>query len=96
MTLKRTGCATCLTHRAWLAFNRLKQAHKTQAEFIKAIQFLEDQANRGLEEEKQLFRLSCNHPNVIPHWSEWWREGGQAGVLTGFWRCVCCTSASGK
>ncbi len=66
---------TCLTHTVWLAFNRLKQAYKTLAEFTKVIWFLEDQANAGLEVEKQMFRLSCNHPNMIPHWLECWKEG---------------------
>jgi hypothetical protein len=67
------GDATCLTLTALNAFTRLSQAEKIQAEWTK-------QGDQRLEAEKQLFRLSCNHQNVIPHWTQWWQWGGQRGV----------------
>ncbi len=61
--------------------DRLNGAYQARAKW--------KQGEERLEVEKNLFRVHCNHLNLIPHYSEWWERNRLRGTLTGSWCCVC-------
>ncbi len=77
----------CLTPTAFKYFCRLKEAYQARVQWNKAVKYLRQQGEERLELEKNFFLLNCNHPSVIPHYSEWWERDWFRG--SGYWCCVC-------
>ena len=87
------GCERCLTPSAWEYFRRVKEAHEAKNQVHRVTRFLGQQA---LAEEKvkltsELYTHHCNHPNVIPHYPNWWSGDWNPG---NYFCRVCRTSLS--
>jgi hypothetical protein len=69
------GCERCLTPTAWRHLQRLGEAKEAKNQLHRIVRFLEQQFEVRIGLAKTVLDHHCNHPNVIPHYSEWWREG---------------------
>ena len=83
------GCETCLTPQAYLCLTRLQEARRSRAQWHLVLDFLKQQAGERLNLEKVVFQGQCNHPNVVPYYTQWWEGPGSLGQLK-YYSCAVC------
>ncbi len=66
------GCEKCLTPSAWEHFRRVEEARKAKNHLHRLVHFLQQQAEDKLKLTVEVLTHHCNHPNVIPHYPNWW------------------------
>ena len=85
------GCERCLTPSAWEHFRRVKEAHEAKNQVHRVTRFLGQQAEEKVKLTSELYTHHCNHPNVIPHYPNWWSGDWNPG---NYFCRVCRTSLS--
>ncbi len=80
------GCERCLTPTAWRHFLKLGEACEAGIHLSEVIWFLTLQAEGRLGLARVVLTHHCNHPNMIPYYSQWWL--GER-LPDSYFCCVC-------
>ncbi len=83
------GCETCLIPKAFLCLSRLQAARRNRGQWHLVLYFLKQQAGERLDLERAVFQSHCNHPNVVPYYTQWWDGTGSQGELK-YYHCAVC------
>jgi hypothetical protein len=83
------GCETCLTPKAFYRLTKLQEALRNRAQWHLVLDFIKQQAGERIQLERAVFQSLCNHPNVVPYYTQWWEGPGSLGQLK-YYRCAVC------